>query len=213
MAIKVIKDRSGNTSSKATTRGSLSNRLLTQSESAAMDSTMIGLRSEPMVNVWNRLVPTYKSRNYGPTSFQMDWNPYYATRIEKISPKRTENRIKGYLSKEEILRVKKKLESKGEASLRFGALKTGQGYSGERGDYCLVGGVVKGKLRAELTLFYRSLEMIGGFAYDLTLIRALEIALKVRLTTVTIYTCKAFVFALRGNSNEKLFPKLQEIFG
>jgi len=109
----------------------------------------------------------------------------------------------------EIDRAKKKFQRKGEASIRFGAEKKGHGYSGERGDFCLVGGVIRGK---NLSLFYRSLELIGGFAYDLTLIASLEKLLEVHFQTVTIYATKAFTFALKGNSNEKLFPKLQRIF-
>lgn len=139
----------------------------------------------------------------------MQWDPSYAGVIQNISEKRANNRRAGYLNNKEIERVSIKLASKGEASIRFGNVKTGHGYAGERGDFCLVGGVIRGR---NMTLFYRSLEMIGGFAYDLTLIRSLEVLLGIYLDTVTIFTCKAFVFALKGNSNERLFPKLQEIF-
>lgn len=73
----------------------------------------------------------------------------------------------------------------------------------------MVGGVVRGK---NLSVFYRALELIGGFAYDLTLIDSLSRFLERDFQTVTIYTTKAFIFALKGNSNEKLYPKLKEIF-
>jgi hypothetical protein len=161
--------------------------------------------------VWNRFVPEYKSINYGQQIIKFEWNADYAAAIEKISPRRARNRFDGYIDLDEIARVHKKWSSKGEASIRFGAEKRGHGYSGERGDFCLVGGVLK---KSELSLFYRSLEMIGGFAYDLTLIRCLEALFydKPGFSTITIFTMKAFVFALKGNSNEKLFPKLQEIF-
>lgn len=158
---------------------------------------------------WNYHVPRYESKVVGALLVKLEWDPQYAEQIEEISERRTRNRIAGYLDQKETDRVRQKLMSKGEASIRFGFEKHGHGYSGERGDFCLVGGVVRGK---NLSLFYRSLEMIGGFAYDLTLIRELGIRLDRKFQTVTIYATKAFVFALKGNSNEKLFPKLQEIF-
>jgi len=158
---------------------------------------------------WNNQVPKYESKNYGTMVVDLIWNPKYGRAIEQISAKRAANRWNNYVSPIELERVKAKLTSKGEASIRFGAEKTGHGYSGERGDFCLVGGVIKGK---NLALFYRSLELIGGFAYDLTLINGLGDNLGIKLNLVTIYTCKAFTFALKGNSNEKLYPKLQTIF-
>jgi hypothetical protein len=163
----------------------------------------------PIAAFWNYLVPEYKSKVVGPLVVNLQWDPKYAEQIQEISPKRAGNRVKGYLDSQEMGRVYAKLYSKREASIRFGAEKTGHGYSGERGDFCLVGGVVRG---GDLSLFYRSLELIGGFAYDLTLINTLEDVLERHFKFVRIYTTKAFVFALKGNSNEKLFPKLQEIF-
>lgn len=157
---------------------------------------------------WNSLVPKYESKVHGVVVMHLLWDRKYAAQIAEISPRRAINRVRGYLDLREIERACAKLSSKGEASIRFGAEKTGHGYSGERGDFCLVGGVVRGK---NLSLFYRSLEMIGGFAYDLTLIKHLQDHY-FGFSTVTIYATKAFVFALKGNSNEKLFPKLQEIF-
>lgn len=158
---------------------------------------------------WNRLVPEYKSAVLGAGVFHLIWDPKYATQILKISEKRATNRCEGYLDSKELGRASKKLSSKGECSIRFGAEKRGHGYSGERGDFCLVGGVVRG---SNLSVFYRSIELIGGFAYDLCLIDCLSLYLKREFKTVTIYTTKAFIFALKGNSNEKLYPKLKEIF-
>lgn len=163
----------------------------------------------PIPDVWNSLVRGYESRVYGAVVMHLLWDPKYAEQIQEISPKRWTNRLSGYLDSKELDRASKKLSSKGECSIRFGAEKQGHGYSGERGDFCLVGGVVRGK---SLSVFYRALELIGGFAYDLTLIRSLERYLETEFQTVTIYTTKAFVFALKGNSNEKLYPKLKKIF-
>lgn len=159
--------------------------------------------------LWNRLVPSYSSRAYGPMQFAVKWNPVYAKQIDLISKRRGSNRIIGYLDGIEIERVKAKVFSKAEASIRFGSEKKGHGYNGERGDFCMVGGRVN---KTSLVLFYRSLELIGGFAYDLVLIRELEKRLNCKFKTVTFITCRAFTFALKGNSNEKLFPKLQAIF-
>lgn len=163
----------------------------------------------PIPEFWNFLVPEYKSKVVGSLLVNLKWEPKYAEEIKKISLKRATNRCDGYLDSSELARASAKLRSKGECSIRFGAQKRGHGYSGERGDFCLVGGVARGN---NLSLFYRSLELIGGFAYDLTLINEVEANLGRAFETVTIYTTKAFVFALKGNSNEKLYPKLKKIF-
>lgn len=160
-------------------------------------------------SLFSALVPEYQSRVHGPLVASLDWSDRYAPLIRAISPKRAANRQSAYLDEDELGRAYMKLARKGEASIRFGTEKKGHGYTGERGDFCLVGGVVR---RKELTVFYRSLEMIGGFAYDLTLFDYLADYFETRWQRVTIVTCKAFVFALKGNSNEKLYPKLKEIF-
>lgn len=160
-------------------------------------------------DLWITLVPQYESRNYGPTIFNVIWDRSYARRIEQISQKRSSSRIANYLIPSEIERVRQKLNSKNEASIRFGNLKTGHGYDGERGDFCLIAGVIRGR---NLTVYYRSLELIGGFAFDLTLLWHLERELLRNWATVTFVTQKAFIFALKGNSNEKLYPKLKKIF-
>ncbi len=95
-----------------------------------------------------------------------------------------------------------------DVSIRSGVPKQGHGYNGERGDFCLIGGVYGS---GTLTLFYRSLELIGGFAYDLVLISQVCRQLEIDPRYIEIWATKAFVFALKGNSNEKLYPKLREI--
>jgi len=170
--------------------------------------TTKALTSLPIPDHWNTLVPEYQSRVYPGLIFRMEWDDKYALAIREISQRRYANRVKNYLDPEEVMRARKKLETKGEASIRFGVSKSGHGYKGERGDFCLVGGVIRGR---DLTVFYRSLELIGGFAYDLTLFGFLSHEFT-PWRTVTIMATKANVFALKGNSNEKLFPKLQKIF-
>lgn len=166
----------------------------------------------PIPKFWNENVPRYESKSLGFMIVKLVWNPIYAMEIEKISQKRAANRYANYVDPKETERVNKRYHAKSggnETSIRFGVKKEGHGYHGkERGDFCLVGGVVK---PGKLLVFYRSLELIGGFAYDLTLFRQLELDLAIRLREVVIIASHAQVFALKGNSNEKLFPKLQSI--
>lgn len=197
-------------SSSSLTDGRVSPRSSGLSKHISLQSTnAMVLPGTPIPDVWNRLVPEYQSKVLGASVLHLLWEPKYADEMIKISSKRVKNRCDGYLDLSELDRASKKLASKGECAIRFGAEKRGHGYSGERGDFCLVGGVVRG---SNLAVFYRSLEMIGGFAYDLCVFDALSLFLKREFQTVTIYTTKAFVFALKGNSNEKLYPKLKEIF-
>lgn len=93
-------------------------------------------------------------------------------------------------------------------SIRFGVKKAGHGYGKERGDFCLVSAVYSGKT---LTLFYRSIELIGGFGFDLVLIEHVIRELGINPDWIEIWATKAFTFALKGNSNEKLYPKIKEI--
>jgi len=184
-----------------------------RSQSSRAGMTGEGLKvwgpPESIWDLWSTLLPAYESKNYGPLGFSIIWDPEKAQEIREISEKRAKNRIDNYVIIDELERVEKKLTKKGEASIRFGNSKPGHGYSGERGDFCLVGGVVKPK---HLTLYYRSLELIGGLAYDLTLVRYLEEALGCSFRQVDFLSAKVFSFALKGNSNEKLYPKLKEIY-
>lgn len=162
-----------------------------------------------IADLWTTLVPAYQSRNYGPAIFSVRWNPDIAARIGKINPKRLVGRFAAYIIEGELERVRTKLFEQGNASIRFGNLKPGLGYSGKRGDFCLVGGALT---RKNATFYYRSLELIGGFAYDLALLAVIEGRLGCRWTDINFVTQKAFIFALKGNSNEKLYPKLRAIF-
>lgn len=157
------------------------------------------------------LVPKYKSHVYRNLILTInEFNPKYGDAIGEINRKRAANRIKAYLDIKEITRARIKLSSKGEASIRFGVEKTGRGYHGERADFCLVGGAVT---RQQVWIYYRSLELIGGLGYDLCLFSHLWRMLgRPPWKRIVICTPRANVFALKRNSNEKLYPKLQEIF-
>lgn len=167
---------------------------------------------DSVAHFWRSLVPAYQSRSlkglHG--TFPFAGVPEVARRIREISERRTTNRIANYASPREMERVRGRLQGKArDVSIRFGVRKKGHGYSGERGDFCLVGGVYSG---GTLTLFYRSIELIGGFAYDLTLIDHVCKTLEIEPKKIEIFAVRAFVFALKGNSNEKLYPKLKKVF-
>lgn len=188
---------------KATSASSSGSRKTSRSENFSL------MMASTIPDFFSALVPEYRSQVHGPLVASLDWSSEYAREIAKISAKRSLNRRVAYLDEKELGRAYLKLARKGETSIRFGVEKKGHGYSGERGDFCMVGGVVKG---SNLTVFYRSLEMIGGFAYDLTVFDHLSAFFERPWKTVSLVTCKAFVFALKGNSNEKLYPRLREIF-
>lgn len=165
-------------------------------------------------DLYAELVPEYKSKVF-PRPFIAcvhNWDDRYGKEVHKINPQRAQNRIDSYIIPEEIIRVNDlvKLEGKKDFSIRFGKEKIGRGYHGKRGDFCLVGGSVEAT--KHLTLYYRSLELIGGFGYDLCLIRRLSRQLGIEWKTVTFLATRANVFALKRNSNEALYPKLLEIF-
>ena len=164
---------------------------------------------------WKILVPEYKSAQYSPLVVNIDqWDDSYALQIEDISEKRATNRWKNYVDLEEMRRVHERLLKDKDASMRFGVKKEGHGYHGDRGDFCLVGAALErvNDVKLDLTLMYRSLELIGGLAYDLTLIQRLGQAFEIEWRRVRIMAARAHVFALKGNSNEKLYPRLREIF-
>ncbi len=165
-----------------------------------------------VAELYGMLVPQYKSKVMTRpfVAYVREWSDVYAEKIREINPERAKKRCDSYLNQKELARVRERLALGKDCSIRFGVAKEGRGYHGERGDFCLVGGAVEGR---NLTLFYRSLELIGGLGYDLVLIHELSRALDVRWKSVTICAARANVFALRRNSNEKLYPKLRRIFG
>lgn len=168
------------------------------------------LEAEDLPQAWKILVPEYRSVVYSPVLIEVvRWKSGYADKISAISSRRAANRCENYFIPEEIKRVKKRLLSHDESSIRFGQQKPGRGYHGERGDFCLVGGSVD---KRHLTLMYRSLELIGGLGYDIVLIERLGQLLGIEWKRLTIFAKRAHVFALKRNSNEKLYPKLKEIF-
>lgn len=143
------------------------------------------------------LVPAYKSRSWTPFVVSFKWDQDAVDNVWNISESRCEKRIASYVDPQELKRSK--------GSIRFGVKKEGHGFHKERGDFCLVGGsLVKG----HLSVYYRRVELLGGFHYDLAIFeRVAEIMGPIK--RVTMYASHAMVFALKGNSNEKLYQKLK----
>lgn len=158
---------------------------------------------------WRYYVPAYRSGSFKPfhARFPYEGVPAAAKLIRRISEKRSTNRISNYIIPDELARVKAR--GGNDFSIRFGARKPGHGYSGGRGDFCLAAAVYSG---STLTFFYRSLELMGGFAYDTVLWTHTCDELGITPRYVEIWAVKAFIFALKGNSNEKLYPQLKKIF-
>lgn len=172
----------------------------------------ISVLADTLPTLHDYLVPEYKSRSYIHLCAKVtEWSDHFGRQMWNLSDRRARNRLSNYLDPAELERVEERLRyGSTEASIRFGVSKKGHGYHGERGDFCLTSGVVSGR---HLTLFYRSLELIGGLGYDLCIIAELAAQLEREWKSVTIHAAHANVFALKGNSNEKLYPKLRGVLG
>lgn len=169
------------------------------------------VQGDTLPTVYSSLVPRYESRSFSQLSIRVDrWTDRYAEKIWNISARRAQNRIANYILPEDLERVAERLESTDSASIRFGREKKGRGYHGKRGDFCLIGAAIE---RRNLTLFYRSLELIGGLGYDLCIIQHLSKELGIEWKSITIHAAHANVFALKGNSNESFYPKLRKVLG
>lgn len=161
--------------------------------------------------LFNSVTPIYKSCKFSPFLVSFGWDSEQAQAVFSINPKRAVKRAQSYIIPEELERVKAKLaEGKDTISIRFGYKKEGRGIKGTRGDFCLIGGVLT--RRKKLTLFYRSIELIGGLHYDTTLIKSLEESLGIDLRVIEIYAVEAHAFCLKRNSNEKLHQRLSILY-
>ena len=142
-------------------------------------------------------VPTFKGRSWTPFAVRWQYQRADYEFVHSISATRCAKRVKSYIIPGELERAKE--------SIRFGVKKEGQGYRKERGDFCLIGASFK---RGHLTAFYRKIELIGGLHYDLALFNEVEEHMG-DIKTVTIMAACAAIFALKGNSGEKLHAKLK----
>lgn len=160
----------------------------------------VGHVLSPLQDSWSDLVPDYHSRSHRNLKFSFKWNLHDAKEMRKISAKRCDKRIATYIIPGELKRSR--------GSIRFGNKKEGHGYHGARGDFCLVGASYKS---GHLHVLYSRVELIGGFHFDLAVFSEVEKAMG-KIKDVTIYAPHAFVFALKGNSNEKLYRKLTQYY-
>ena len=158
-------------------------------------------------------VPAYRSNSWRHFVVTLThWDTQYGKRIFELNPRRAQKRLDAYVDGVELARARTKLRSKGACAIRFGVEKSGRGYTDERGDFCLVAGGVKG---SHLTLFYRSLELIGGFGFDLVLIDYLAQYFDVPWRSVTLHAAQASIFAPKCNDSQTkpdLHRALTEIF-
>lgn len=155
------------------------------------------------------MVGGYVSKRFRHHVFSFGWNPELARQITAINAKRAAKRIASYVDEDDLERVRPRIQSGKDFSLRFGVEKTGAGNFGERGDFCLLGAAYSKKV---LTLHYRSLELFGGLVYDQAILLHVIDSLGIEVKTVVVMATSCHSFALKGNSNEKLFAKLQLIY-
>ena len=151
-------------------------------------------------DLFQSLSPTFRSVSFTPFIVQIGWDNSVVDFMWEYSQTRCEKRLKSYIIPGEFKRSK--------GSLRFGVRKEGHGYAKERGDFCLVGGYYK---KPNLTLFYRSLELVAGLHFDYTIIDEIEQAMG-PIKKVQIMAVHAFVFGLKGNSGERLHRELKEFY-
>lgn len=159
--------------------------------------------------VHREMVGGYVSKRFPHHVFSFGWDPDLARKVTSINPKRAEKRVKSYVNYDELDRVYPRAKAKKDFSIRFGVEKTGTGNFGERGDFCLLGASYSKEV---LTLHYRSLELFGGLVYDQAIILAVVEKLGIKVKKIVVMCSSCHSFALRGNSNEKLFRKLEKIY-
>ena len=157
----------------------------------------------------DRMVGGYRSKKFKAHAFAYRWNQSLCDETIGINPIRGQKRINSYVSDDELDRVIPRLDLGKDVSIRMGVRKDGQGNFGLRGDFCLLGCSISGKT---LTMHYRSLELFGGLVYDQAIINYLQTYLDLSFRTVVNLCASCHSFALKGNSNEKLYARLQKIY-
>ena len=160
--------------------------------------------------VHGRLVGGYVSKRFRHFVFSFGWSPELAERVTSINPDRARKRVLSYVDNSELDRVKPRVDAGKDFSIRFGVAKTGTGNFGDRGDFCLLGAAYS---KGVLTLHYRSLELFGGLVYDQAILDWVITYLGIKVKTIVVMATSCHSFALRGNSNEKLYSKLVKIYG
>lgn len=166
---------------------------------------------ESIREVHTDMVGGYVSRRFPHHVFSFGWNPDLAQRV-LVNPKRAAKRIASYVDYADLARASSRSDNGKDFSIRFGVEKTGSGNFGERGDFCLLGASYTTRGRT-LTLHYRSLELFGGLVYDQAILLEVIGTLNLDVKRIVVMCGSCHSFALRGNSNEKLYAKLLDIYG
>lgn len=159
--------------------------------------------------IHRRMVGGYVSKRFKHHVFSFGWSPELASAVTSINPDRARKRVLSYVDNSELDRVKPRVDAGKDFSIRFGVAKTGTGNFGDRGDFCLLGAAYS---KGVLTLHYRSLELFGGLVYDQAILNWVIAYLEIKVKTIVVMATSCHSFALRGNSNEKLYSKLQLIY-
>jgi hypothetical protein len=177
---------------------------------------ILGERVTGLAPFFNTFCPVYIGMTYRPLVVKITWDgPEYVERIRAMSPTAAAKRCTAYLHPDEVERVRRKLQTKDNASIRFGFSKEGKGYKGERGDFCLIGGAIRD---GHLTVFYRRLELVNGWAYDVVMLEDLHAMLSPALgfgttwKTVQIMAVQADIFAMQRTSAEVQYEQLRSIY-
>lgn len=160
-------------------------------------------------DIHSRMVGGYVSKRFKHHVFSFGWSPELASQVTSINLDRARKRVLSYVDDAELDRVKPRVAAGKDFSIRFGVSKSGTGNFGDRGDFCLLGGAYSKKV---LTLHYRSLELFGGLVYDQAIIHHVIAYLGIEVKTIVVMATSCHSFALRGNSNEKLYQKLLHIY-
>ncbi|UOL48409.1 hypothetical protein [Pseudomonas phage Almagne] len=157
------------------------------------------------------MVEGYVSRRFPHHTFSYGWDADLARRV-LVNPKRAAKRVASYVDYTDLARASSRAANGKDFSIRFGVEKTGSGNFGERGDFCLLGAsyTVKGRT---LTLHYRSLELFGGLVYDQAILLEVIGSLELDVKRIVVMCGSCHSFALKGNSNEKLYRQLLDIYG
>lgn len=162
-----------------------------------------------LIDVHERMVGGYVSKRFKHHVFSFGWDHTLAAEVTSINPDRAKKRVLSYVDNEELDRVLPRVRAGKDFSIRFGVEKTGAGNFGERGDFCLLGAAYSKKV---LTLHYRSLELFGGLVYDQAILQWVIAYLQIEVSRIVVMATSCHSFALRGNSNQKLFEKLEVIY-
>lgn len=162
-----------------------------------------------LIDVHEQMVGGYVSKRFRHHVFSFGWDAALASLVTSINPDRAKKRVHSYVDDAELDRVRGRVEAGKDFSIRFGVEKTGAGNFGERGDFCLLGAAYSKKV---LTLHYRSLELFGGLVYDQAILNWVIAYLGIPVTRIVVMATSCHSFALKGNSNQKLFEKLQVIY-